>query len=294
MRRSSWLRNMPLPGHGVGPTALEDLEGLAIEMVSEQVDLRLSKAIDGLRLSVDVTFAFRNHAKQDVTMGVCYPIGPRQNVIDFECETEGEVHETTLRTEQLNISPKGSYAVHVPIYFYDWTATFPAGEVAMHKVRYSLRLVGAFRTGYTVSTGGPWKGKISKSVITLSGTPEAWALVRGFGPLEGAEEKGGRILWRYSEYDPAPDHDVWINYADRSLEDQVKSLTKGDVKWPEQCSAISLLAGAHYSTGSLSLDAQQQRDLRQALSRLISQAQEHESTWTLPATERRMVKPAPE
>ncbi|MBX3459366.1 MAG: hypothetical protein KF696_05260 [Planctomycetes bacterium] len=285
---------MPLPGHGVGPKVLEDLEGLEIEMVSEQVDLQLKVDENGLQLGVDVTFSFRNHAQQDVTMEVCYPIGPRNNVQGFECETEGEVHTTSIRTEQLNISPKGSFAVNVPIYFYDWTATFPAGQVAMHKVRYTLRLAGAQRTGYTVSTGGPWKGRISKSVITLSGSPEAWAYVRGFGPLGGAAERGGRIVWRYSDYDPTPDHDIWINYTTITLQQQVQSLTKGDIKWAEQCIACNLLAAAHYTTGRLSLDAQQHRDLRQALARLVSQAEEKDGTWSLPATERRLVAPAPE
>ena len=287
------LREIPLPGHTVGPKQLEDLEGLQVQMVSEQVDLTLVRENKQSFLDVSVTFMMKNHGDTDVTMGVCYPIGPKNNMVSFEAETDGAIHKLELRKEaERDVSP-GPYVLKLPVWFYDWEATFPAGHSCIHKVRYRVNLAGASRTGYTVSTGGPWKGKIEKSIVTLTGSAEAWSYVRAFGPA-GAEESGERLVWRYHDYDPAPQHDIWINYKGLTLEAEVANARKLAHHWNQKLGLCTLLRHAHYSTGKLSHDQTQWRDYRAALHDLINEAKPIDDKVGMPRTEVQKVKLPPE
>ncbi|MDC1141738.1 hypothetical protein OAU50_01480 [Planctomycetota bacterium] len=283
--RDSVLRHLPLPGHGVGPKQLDDLEGLEIGMESEQVDLELEVVDGSLVLDVDVTFMFKNYSDEDIQLDVCYPIGLKKNVISFECETDGDIHDTTLRSAKTE-----RHGVSFDIWYYDWKTTYPANQTVSHKVNYRLNLKGGSRTGYTVSSGGPWKGKIAKSVITLSATTEAWSHVRKFGPFDSATESGERIVWRYADYDPAPSHDIWIDYSSLTFEAECENLTKGH-QWPERCWEINLRTNAFYSTGRLSLSDEQLKSLGHSLTDLISQAKPEGTKVILPASEIRMVRP---
>lgn len=262
-------------------------------MVSEQVDLTLVRENNRQFMDVSVTFMMKNHADVDVTLGVCYPIGAKNNLVTFEAETDGKIHDVQLRKVTDQPMGEGKLMQKVTIWFYDWTDTFPAGQCCIHKVRYRAALSEATRTGYTVSTGGPWKGKIEKSIVTLTASPEAWGYVRAFGPA-GAEESGDRLVWRYHDYDPAPQHDIWINYKGLTLEAEVSNARKQTKHWNQKLGLCTLLRHAHYSTGKLSHDQTQWRDYRAALHELVNEAKPIDDKVGMPRTEVQKVKLPPE
>lgn len=284
LARESETHTLPVPGGAIAPKELSDLEGLEIQMVSEQVDLTLVREAGQPFLDVDVTFMMENHSATDVTMGVCYPIGPQRNVVRFAAETDGLVHDATLRTRRVGRGHGNGEGTPAAFWFYDWEATFPAGQCCIHKVKYRHSLKGASSTGYTVSTGGPWKGKIEKSVITLSGSAEAWSYVRLFGPY-GGSESGNRIVWCYNDYDPKPKHDIWINYKEQPLADQIEALRQQSHRWECRLKLCRLLRYAHYSHGRLSNDATQWRALREALWGLIREAKADGDRIVMPGTD---------
>lgn len=262
-------------------------------MVSEQVDLTLVRENKQSFLDVSVTFMMKNHGSKDVTMGVCYPIGPKNNMVSFEAETDGTIHKLELREEARNRRSEENRVRTAAVWFYDWEATFPAGQSCIHKVRYRLDLRGASRTGYTVSTGGPWKGKIEKSIVTLTGSAEAWSYVRAFGPV-GAEESGERLVWRYHDYDPAPEHDIWINYKTAPLAMEVATERSLSQFWNHRLALCGLLRHAHFSAGKLTHTQAQWREYRAALAALISEHKVDGDQVGMPRTEVQKVKLPPE
>lgn len=262
-------------------------------MVSEQVDLTFVRHNNLSFLDVSVTFMMKNHSEDDVTMGVCYPIGLRNTMVKFEAETDGLMHEVLLRGEEDKPVGGGRFAEPMTVWFYDWKAKFPGGETCIHKVKYRVALQGATRTGYTVSTGGPWKGKIEKSIVTLTASAEAWSYVRAFGPA-GAEQSGDRLVWRYCDYDPAPEHDIWINYKAYTLEAEVAQARQLSQNWNQKLAVCSLLRHAHYSTGKLAHTEAQWRDYRAALHEFINEASADGSKVVMPRTEVQKVKLPPE
>ena len=273
------LPSTPGPAFAIRPLDSSNLKGLKIQMVSEQVDLTLVREDSQSFLDVDVTFMMENHSQVDVTMGVTCPVGERDNVSEFEAETDGAIHDTRLkaRTAGRGLRPEAGPTT----WSYDWEATFPARQCCIVKVRYRHALSGGKTTGYTVSSGRLWKGNIQKSVITLSGSAEAWSYVRRIGP-KGCKESGQRLVWTYHDYEPTTEHDITIRYSSMTLAEDVDALQPQLNHWKQREELCTLLRFAHYSTGKLSNDAAQWRALRQALFVLLREAKADGDTIVMP------------
>jgi hypothetical protein len=92
-------------------------------------------------------------------------------------------------------------------------------------------------------------------------------------------------VWRYCDYDPAPEHDIWINYAASTLEAEVDQARRLSHYWNQKLAVCSLLRHAHYSTGKLTNTETQWRDYRAALHELINEAGANGNKVVMPRTE---------
>ena len=279
------LDSMPLPGHSIQPRKLDDQKALDVEMVSEQVDMKFARA-KATTLTVSVTFMFKNHAATDARLPVIYPIGRRDTMTEFAVQHDGIKQKYKQMRKHPDAGPPAPGTVPGGMYYYEWDCTFPAGETMVIRIDYAMRLNATGRTGYTVSTGGPWKGKIAKSVLTLEASATDWAHIRSFGPLPGAQANEGRVVWTYTDYDPGTERDIWIEYSNETLDDTCRRLAADTESWTNRVKVCELRFVGFYSTGAVTHTPESLRKLRQALAALIDEAEQKDNRLVLPSTEK--------
>ena len=278
--RGEILRAAPLPGHSLKPRKLTDNADLPIEMLAEQVDLTLVRANNMFFLVVDATFTMRNHGDAH-HMGVAYPIGVNNTMQYFSAETEGVIHDHKLCSRKETYGA-GRSKVDMEVWWYEWEFTFPARQVSMHKVKYRMAINTRVRTGYTVSTGGPWKDKISKSVVTLNVAEGMdWGYVQSFGPLDGAANSGGRVVWNYADYDPGTEHDIFIQLNDKTWSQRLAAVND-ERCWEKRAKHCELHRDAHFANGLVKRSAEQEVAYANSLVRLINEAQAVDDDLVLP------------
>jgi hypothetical protein len=278
--RGEILRAAPLPGHSLKPRKLSDNADVPIEMLAEQVDLTLVRGDNMFFLVVDATFTMRNHGEAH-HMGVAYPIGVNNTMQYFSAETEGVIHDHVLRSRKETYGA-GRSKVDMEVWWYEWEFTFPARQVSMHKVKYRMAINTRVRTGYTVSTGGPWKDKISKSVVTLNVAEGMdWGYVQSFGPLDGAANSGGRVVWNYADYDPGTEHDIFIQLNDQTWSRRFAAVSD-DRCWEKRAKYCALRRDAHYGEGLVKRSAEQEVAYAESLVRLINEAKAVDDDLVLP------------
>lgn len=278
--RGEILRAAPLPGHSLEPRKLSDNTEVPVEMVAEQVDLTLVRESNLFFLDVDATFTMRNHGEAH-TMGVAYPIGLNNTMKNFTAETEGVIHNHELCSRTESHGTDG-VKVNLQVWWYEWEFIFPAHEVSMHKVKYRMAINTRVRTGYTVSTGGPWKGKISKSIVTLNvAEGMGWGYVQSFGPLDGAANSGGRVVWNYADFDPGTEHDIFIQLNDQSWSRRLASVTD-ERCWEKRAKYCALYRDANYGKGLVKRSVEQEVAYAESLLRLINEAEANGDELLLP------------
>jgi hypothetical protein len=274
------ISKLPLPGHSLEPRRMKEDEQIKVEMVAEQVDLTLGRNGPHFYLDVDATFTMRNTGKAH-TLGIAYPIGPRNNMLSFSAETEGVVHNhaTHKRVEAIEFNNR---KVNVEVWWYEWEFTFAAKQTSMHKVKYRMDVNPQVRTGYTVSTGGPWKGMIEKSVVTLAVAEGMdWGHVQAFGPLAHAGNANGRVVWNYADYEPGTEHDIFIELNTQTWKRRL--LSAADTRrWQPRVDYCTLKRDAHYATGLVERSNDQNTAYAEALLRLIEEAKQVEDDVVLP------------
>ncbi len=280
------LDAIPLPGHSIQPLKLADQDALEVEMVSEQVDMTFERVKSTSLLTVSVTFMFKNHAANDADLPVIYPIGRRDTMTEFAVQHDGIKQKFKQKRKAADDSPNSRGKPTPEVWYYEWDCTFPADETMVIRIDYTLKLNAIGRTGYTVSTGGSWKGKIAKSVLTLTASPTDWGYVRSFGPLQGAQAAEGRVIWNYTDYDPGTEHDIWIEHNDETLDEACARLASNTDSWTNRVQICELRSRGFYAMGAVSHSKDTLRRYRQALAALIDEAEQKEDRLVLPATEK--------
>ncbi|MBX3473310.1 MAG: hypothetical protein KF754_02935 [Planctomycetes bacterium] len=276
-----------------GPLPQRDLEGVNVEMTSEDVKLVLSKGKDGDILDVEATFHMTNLGEA-TTFEIGFPCGPYTNMKRFSVHTDGVKNDFELidraAKEGKADKQEGTREFSRHDYWYVWEASYGAKAKVTHVVRYQLEIFhfSEYRdTGYVLNTGAGWKNKIGKAVVTLSFAGDLSAEhVRDVGPAKGLEFKDGVYTWTFIDLEPTTADNINISYNNRfTFGERLKQYRAEAGKfWSSKLELVYLTRGAHKRFGRDKMTETELADYVAALSGLLEEMKEEGNKVTMPAT----------
>ncbi|MBX3458343.1 MAG: hypothetical protein KF696_00095 [Planctomycetes bacterium] len=266
-----------------------DVNGVDVEMTSEEVHLVLQKNEHGDRLDVTATFNMTNLG-EDASFEVGFPIGTHKNMTGFKVATNGAEHEIKLidRNPAKDKGDEESRMMHAHDYWYVWDASYKAGAKVTHVVTYSVDVwhFSEYRnTGYILHSGAGWKNAIGKAVVTLKFAGSLTAdHVRDVGPKRNLEFKDGVFTWTFENLEPTAEDNIQISYNNRySFAERVKTLRAEREKYFSSRSELAhLLARGHERFGRAEPNAAEVDEYVAALADLLSELKEADGKLTLP------------
>ncbi|MBE7491230.1 MAG: hypothetical protein HS108_05670 [Planctomycetes bacterium] len=273
-----------------GPLPQGDLEGINVEMTSEDVRLTLGKGSGDMDvLDVVATFNMTNLGDA-ASFEIGFPCGPFANMKRFSVETDGKSHDFELvdRAAGAKEQPQdrnGRTSRHD--YWYVWQASYAAKAKVTHIVRYQLEIFhfSQYRdTGYVLNTGAGWKNKIGKATVTLSFTDSLTAdHVREVSPGKGLTFKDGVYTWVFTDLEPTAADNISISYNNRETIPELLKRFKDDSSWSGKTELVALTRRAHKRFGRDRMTETELADYLSALNSLLDGMKEEDGKVTMPA-----------
>ncbi|MBZ0135558.1 MAG: hypothetical protein K8I27_04185 [Planctomycetes bacterium] len=281
-----------------GPVPEKDLEGIEVEMSSEEVSLVLSQGEDGADfLDVEVKFHMTNHGG-DTSFEVGFPIGSHDTFDTFTASTDGIEHEHKLidRNPPKEEEKKDEFGFgHPHDYWYVWQAEYKAGVKVTHVVKYRHQIwhhSHTRSTGYILHTGAAWKNKIGKAVVTLTfGEGMEAGHMRDLAPrgnIEMSDVDGKRVFtWTFKDLEPRREDNISIRYdRTETFDEEVKSLEGEKARyWSSRVALASTWQDAPRREGRDDHNATELEKYRDAVSGLLDELEEDGDKLVMPATQ---------